>query len=92
MNDSLFEVSNYEFKGKVLYIYGYQEYEGYHGCTMYKQGRLRFYWYYMKGRNQLYTWLKKQKATEGSKTLGEALTSIIGTKIFVNQRFIERLG
>ncbi len=88
----LFEISNYEFSGKVLYIYGYQEFDGYQGKVEYRQGRLKFYWYYMKGRNQLYSWLKKQKATQGAKTLGEALTQIIGTRIFVNQRFIERVG
>lgn len=90
--EELFEISNYEFYGKVLYIYGYQELEGYQGRTEYRQGRLKFYWWYFKGRNQLYSWLKKQKATQGSKTLGEALQSIIGTRVFVAQRFIERLG
>lgn len=91
MNE-LFEISNYEFNGKVLYIYGYQELDGYNGKTEYRQGRLKFYWYYFKGRNQLYSWLKKQKATYGAKTLGDALRAIIGTKVFVNQRFIERVG
>ena len=43
-----------------------------------------------KSFDYLYFWLKKQKATREAKTIGQALTAVVGTITTISGRYLER--
>ena len=43
-----------------------------------------------KAFTYLYNWLKSQKVTVGAKTIGQALTSTVGTITSLSGRYLER--
>ena len=52
-------------------------------CFKFDTRNNRKAWQYLNG------WLHSQKSTQGSKTYGEALHAVVGTRVYLNGRYLE---